>query len=47
MKVMRIYKCCETKDLYLEEIEKPRAKENWVVVKVMAFGLNHSESLFR
>ena len=47
MKAMRIYKCCEVKDLKIEEIEKPQVKEGWVVVKVMAFGMNHSESLFR
>lgn len=47
MKAVKLYKCCEAKDIKIENVEKPKAKENWVVVKIMAFGMNHSEALFR
>ena len=47
MKAVKLYKSCEAKDIKIEDVEIPKAKENWVVVKVMAFGMNHSEALFR
>jgi NADPH:quinone reductase-like Zn-dependent oxidoreductase len=37
----------KVEDLKLSEINIPEIIDNWVLIKVMAFGLNHSESLFR
>lgn len=47
MKAVLLNHSCEAKDLSLSEIEKPQVRQGWVVVKVMAFGMNHSEVLFR
>lgn len=47
MKAIEIYRSCNADDLEVTEIAKPKIKENHVVVKVQAFGLNHSEVLFR
>ena len=47
MKAVVLNHSCEAKDLKISEIEKPQVKEGWVVVKVMALGMNHSEALFR
>ena len=47
VKSVKLYKSCSAKDIEIEDVDIPKAKENWVVVKVMAFGMNHSESLFR
>jgi NADPH:quinone reductase-like Zn-dependent oxidoreductase len=34
-------------DVILSEIEVPKAVKGWVLVKVRAFGMNHSESILR
>ncbi len=47
MKAIIIEKCCEAEDLHVSELPKPTAKPGWVVVKVYAAGLNHSEALLR
>jgi NADPH:quinone reductase-like Zn-dependent oxidoreductase len=47
MKAVVLNKSCEAKDLKLSDIPIPEIKDNWVLVKVMAFGMNHSEVLFR
>lgn len=47
MKAVVLNGSCEAKDLKITEIEKPKADETHVVVKIHAFGLNHSECLFR
>ena len=47
MKAIIIEKCCEAEDLHVSELPKPTAKPGWVVVKVNAAGLNHSEALLR
>lgn len=47
MKAIIIEKCCEVEDLHVSELPKPTAKPGWVVVKVHAAGLNHSEALLR
>lgn len=47
MKAIIIEKCCEAEDLHVSELPKPTAKPGWVVVKVHAAGLNHSEALLR
>jgi NADPH:quinone reductase-like Zn-dependent oxidoreductase len=47
VKACVIDKSTRVEDLKLSNIEVPLVKENWVLIKVMAFGLNHSEALFR
>jgi NADPH:quinone reductase-like Zn-dependent oxidoreductase len=47
MKALVLEKSTKVEDLKLSEIDIPKVKENFVLVKVMAFGMNHSEALFR
>ena len=47
MKAIVIEKCCAAEELCVSELPMPQARPGWVVVKVMAAGLNHSESLLR
>jgi NADPH:quinone reductase-like Zn-dependent oxidoreductase len=47
MKALLLEKSCLVDDLKLSEINIPKVKKDWVLIKVMAFGLNHSEALFR
>jgi NADPH:quinone reductase-like Zn-dependent oxidoreductase len=47
MKACVLEKSTKVSDLKLSNIEIPKVKDDWVLVKVMAFGLNHSEALFR
>jgi NADPH:quinone reductase-like Zn-dependent oxidoreductase len=47
MKSLVLEKSTKVSDLKLREIPIPKIKDDWVLIKVMAFGLNHSEALFR
>jgi NADPH:quinone reductase-like Zn-dependent oxidoreductase len=47
MKAVVLKEITEAKDICLSEIAIPKAKAGWVVVKVKAFGLNHSEQILR
>ncbi|MBQ9415452.1 MAG: alcohol dehydrogenase catalytic domain-containing protein, partial [Clostridia bacterium] len=47
MKAVLIDKVTESKDVVLSEIPIPEPRPGWVLVKVRAFGLNHSEKLLR
>jgi NADPH:quinone reductase-like Zn-dependent oxidoreductase len=47
MKALVLEKSTKVEDLKLSEIDIPKVKNDWVLVKVMAFGMNHSEALFR
>ena len=47
MKALVLEKSTKVEDLKLSDIEIPKVKDDWVLVKVMAFGMNHSEALFR
>ena len=47
MRAIIIEKCCKAEDLHVSELPQPTAKPGWVVVKVYAAGLNHSEALLR
>lgn len=47
MKALRLDKSTAVEDLALSEVEIPKVKSGWVLIKVMAFGLNHSEVSFR
>ena len=47
MKAVLIDKITEGKDVVLSEVPIPEVRPGWVLVKVRAFGLNHSEKLLR
>jgi NADPH:quinone reductase-like Zn-dependent oxidoreductase len=47
MKALLLNQSTEVEDLKLSDITIPSIKDNWVLIKIMAFGLNHSESIFR
>ena len=47
MKAIVIERCCAAEELHVTQLPMPEARPGWVVVKVMAAGLNHSESLLR
>ena len=47
MRAIRIYEPGEPDKLVLEEVPKPKRKEGWSLVKVLGFGINHSEVFTR
>ena len=47
MKAVVINGCCKADDLQVSEIPMPDVRPGWVLVKVYAAGLNHSEALLR
>lgn len=47
MKAVVLDKITEAKDIVLSECPIPDVRPGWVLVKVKAFGLNHSEKLLR
>ncbi|MBR2995689.1 MAG: zinc-binding dehydrogenase [Lachnospiraceae bacterium] len=47
MKAVLIDKVTEGKDIVLTEVPVPDVRPGWVLVKIKAFGLNHSEKLLR
>ena len=47
MKAIVLEKCCKAEDLKVSEIPVPQVRPGWVLVKVHAAGLNHSEALLR
>lgn len=47
MKAVVIDKICSAEELRVKDIEIPKVKSGWVLVKVMAFGINRSEIMFR
>ena len=47
MKAVVLDKITEAKDIVLSEYPIPEVRPGWVLVKVKAFGLNHSEKLLR
>lgn len=47
MKSVLIDKVTNSKDIELTEVAIPSVKDDWVLVKVKAFGINHSEKLLR
>ena len=47
MKAIVINGCCKAEDLQVSEIHVPAVRPGWVLVKVHAAGLNHSEALLR
>ncbi len=47
MKAIVLNGCCRAEDLQISEIPVPQVRPGWVLVKVHAAGLNHSEALLR
>lgn len=47
MKAIVLEKCCKAEELSVSEIPVPEVKPGWILVKVKAAGLNHSEALLR
>lgn len=47
MKALQLHQSTKVEDLALSEVEIPAIKSGWVLIKVVAFGLNHSEVMFR
>ena len=47
MKAIVINGCCKAEDLKVSEIPIPKVRNGWVLVKVYAAGLNHSEAILR
>ena len=47
MKAVVLNKITEGKDIVLSDVSIPEVRPGWVLVKVKAFGLNHSEKLLR
>ena len=47
MRAVVLDKITEGKDIVLSEIPIPEIRPGWVLIKVKAFGLNHSEKLLR
>lgn len=47
MKAIVLTEPCSAEDLKLTEIPVPEIKPGWVLIKVRAFGINHSEVLLR
>ncbi len=47
MKAVQIDRITPAEEVRLTEVPVPQAKPGWVLVKVMGFGLNHSEQILR
>ena len=47
MRAIQIYGCCRADEMKVAELPLPQVKPGWVLVKVFAAGLNHSEALLR
>lgn len=47
MRAVVLDKITEGKDIVLSDVPIPEVRPGWVLIKVRAFGLNHSEKLLR
>ena len=47
MKAVVLTKPTKAEDVVLSDVEIPKVKPGWVLVKIKAFGLNHSEQILR
>ncbi|MBR1483781.1 MAG: zinc-binding dehydrogenase [Ruminococcus sp.] len=47
MKAVVLTKPTKVEDVVLSDVEIPKVKPGWVLVKIKAFGLNHSEQILR
>ncbi|MDE6402731.1 MAG: alcohol dehydrogenase catalytic domain-containing protein, partial [Muribaculaceae bacterium] len=47
MKAVVLTRPCRADEMAVSQVECPTAAPGWVLIKVMAFGINHSEVLLR
>ena len=47
MKAVVLRGITNSDDIILEELETPKATKGWILVKILAFGMNHSELVLR
>jgi NADPH:quinone reductase-like Zn-dependent oxidoreductase len=47
MRAVVLNKVTYAKDIVLSEVEIPKVRSGWVLVKIKAFGMNHSEQILR
>lgn len=47
MRAVVLTKPTKAEDIVLSEVEMPKVKTGWVLVRIKAFGLNHSEQILR
>ena len=47
MKAVVLTKPTKAEDIVLSDVEIPKVKPGWVLVRIKAFGLNHSEQILR
>lgn len=47
MKAVVLHRTCRAEDLSVSEVPVPAVRPGWVLVRVRAFGINHSEVLLR
>ena len=47
MKAVVLNKTCRASDLKVNEVPIPKVKDNWVLLKVIGFGINRSEIILR
>ena len=47
MKAVILRDVTNSDDIILEEIEMPKVRKGWVLVKILGFGMNHSELILR
>jgi NADPH:quinone reductase-like Zn-dependent oxidoreductase len=47
MKAVVLHQITEAKDISLSEVAIPTVRPGWVLVKIKAFGMNHSEQILR
>ena len=47
MRAIQINGCCRADEMKVAQLPLPQVKPGWVLVKVFAAGLNHSEALLR
>ncbi|MBO5151650.1 MAG: alcohol dehydrogenase catalytic domain-containing protein [Methanobrevibacter sp.] len=43
MKAIVLENTCKAEDLKVSEIDMPQVKDDWVLVKIIGFGINRSE----
>ena len=47
MKAIVLTNSCSAEDLKITDVPIPKVKPGWVLIRVRAFGINHSEVLLR
>ena len=47
MKAVVLEKTCKAEDLKITEVKIPKIKKNWVLIKILGFGINRAEIILR